>query len=264
MNIILKIIFVFVAMSLSQLIHAAHALPEFDANYAVKKFGAKLAEARYQLTHTDTGYKFMQDTKLYGFARLLGSDTVSAVSYIHQTGDQLLLQKHSYRQTGKEKNKNEDINISWQSGNKKAIGKIDGVVHSKKISLVTEVPIWEALSFQIPLMIEANKDVKEYPYNAIINGEIDTYNFVLTDIQNIRFADEDYQALHMVRIDPKKDRKLSIWLAPKLHNLPLLVENYRDGKEHSRMELESIKFTDKNILLEQASFNLDRDDEDDF
>ncbi len=143
-------------------------------------------------------------------------------------------------------------------------GKIEGVVQSKKINLVTETPVWEALSFQIPLMLEANKDIKEYPYNAVLKGEINTYNFVLTEIKNIKFAEKQYQALHMIRTDPVKDRKLSIWLAPELHNLPLLVENFRDGKEHSVMRLESIKFKNENLLSEQTSFGQLNENDDDF
>ena len=44
-------------------VFAAHALPEFNAKYAIKKYGIKLAEAHYLLTYTDKGYKFTQDTK---------------------------------------------------------------------------------------------------------------------------------------------------------------------------------------------------------
>jgi len=288
MNIVLKIFFIFLTLALSQSIFAARALPEFSANYAVKKYGAKLAEARYQLTHTESGYKFTQDTKLYGLAKWLGNDTVSAVSYIHQVDGALLLQKHSYRQTGKEKNKNENFDISWGTANteskktklaplqklekpdhkstknKITKGKISGVVRSKKINLETETPVWEALSFQIPLMIEANKDIKKYPYNAIIKGKIDTYNFILTEIKKVYFAKKEYQALHVVRTDPNRNRQLSIWLAPELHNLPLIIENYRNGKEHSKIQLESVTFKNEKPLIGEASFEPLTGDDDDF
>ncbi len=264
-----KILFILLPLTLSQNISAARALPEFSANYAVKKYGAKLAEAHYQLEHTESGYKFTQDTKLHGLAKLLGNDTVSAVSYIHKMGDRLLLQKHSYKQTGKEKNKNEEIDISWDDNNpeneKKIIkGKINGTVRSKKINIETETPVWEALSFQIPLMIEANKDVEEYPYNAIIKGKISTYNFILSKVKTVYFAKKEYQALHLVRTDPNKNRKLSIWLAPELHNLPLIIENYRNGKEHSLMLLENITFKDEKPLIGEASFEKVTEDDDDF
>ncbi len=255
--ILLKLIVLFVSTLISHNLFAQHALPEFNARYAVQKFGIKLAEATYQLSYTDTGYKFSQNTNLYGIASAFASDTISAISLIDEIGDNLLLTKHSYRQTGREKNRDEDINIQWQTYKNTRKGKITGIVRSKEINLKTDTEIWEALSFQIPLMIEANKDIKEYPYKAILKGEIDTYNFVLTSIDKISFADKEYQALQMVRTDPHKNRQLHIWLVPALHNLPIIIENYRDGKEHSRAQLESVQFNNEKPLKDQLADNDD-------
>lgn len=221
---------------------AENALPEFTAKYAIEKFGIKLAEAKYQLSYTETGYKFSQNTELYGFSAMFRDDSINAVSYVDDVNGTLLLKKHNYKQTGKEKNKDEDISIQWNSANASIAGTITGTVRSKQIKHQVTTPVWEALSFQLPLMIEANKKKKTYPYNAIIKGEVDTYNFTLTSQEETRLADEDYQTLHMLREDPDKDRQLHLWLAPELHNIPVIVENYRDGKIHSRMYLESVQF----------------------
>ncbi len=238
------------ALLFSHNIFAAHALPEFTAKYAVESYGMKLAIARYQLSYTETGYKFTQNTELYGFASMFRDDTVNAVSYVDDVNGTLLLQKHNYIQTGKEKNKNEDISIQWHNANGAMAGTISGIVRGKKIKLQVTTPVWEVLSFQLPLMLEANKEKKVYPYHAIIQGEVDTYNFDLTSQEEIRFADKSYQALHVVRKDPNKDRQLHLWLVPELHNMPVLIENYRDGKKHSRMRLESVQFNAGKILRE--------------
>ncbi|MCG6937457.1 MAG: DUF3108 domain-containing protein [Gammaproteobacteria bacterium] len=232
---------------------AARALPEFKAAYAVQKFGMKLAEAHYQLSYTDAGYKFTQNTELYGFASLFADDSISAFSLINTAGDNLLLTKYHFVQTGSDTNENEDIDILWNTYKNTLKGEITGVVKGKKINVTTDTEIWEALSFQIPLMIEAKKDVKEYPYKAILDGEIDTYNFVLTSSEKIGFAGKQYQSLHVVRSDPVKDRKLHIWLLPELHNIPVIVENYRDGKLHSRLQLESIQFGNAKPLIESRA-----------
>lgn len=245
------------ALLFSTNIFAAHALPEFTAKYAIESYGVKLAEATYQLDHTETGYKFSQNTELYGFATMFRDDTVNAVSYVDDANGTLLLKKHSYIQTGKEKNKNEDISIQWDTSNGATLGVITGIVRSKKIQLQVTTPVWEVLSFQLPLMLEANKEKKIYPYRAIIKGEVDTYNFTLTSQEEIRFADKTYQALHVIRKDPKKDRQLHLWLAPELHNMPVIIENYRDGKKHSRMRLESVQFNAGKILREKTTIDDD-------
>ena len=238
-------------------VFAAHALPEFSAKYAIKKYGIKLAEAHYLLSYTDKGYKFTQDTKLHGIAGMFASDSVSAVSYVDKIGGNLLLRKHNYIQTGREKNRDEDINILWNTHKNTLRGKITGVVRSKEIDLRTNREIWDALSFQIPLMIEADENVKEYPYRAILKGEIDDYIFVLTSSNKVTFAGKEYKIIQLVRTDPDRDRQLHIWLIPALNNIPVLIENYRDGKEHSRCQLESVSFNNGTPLSDQQIENDD-------
>jgi len=247
----LKFISLFFLLAFSNSLFAAHALPEFSAHYAIQKFGIKLAEATYQLSYTDTGYKFEQSTELYGIASAFASDTISAISYVDEIRGNLLLTKHTYIQTGREKNRNENIDILWNTYKNSLKGKITGIVRSKEINLKTDSEIWEVLSFQIPLMIEAKAEIKEYPYQAILKGEIDTYKFILTSSKKISYAGKKYQALQMVRTDPRKNRQLHIWLIPKLHNIPIIIENYRDGKEHSRMQLENVQFDADKPLIDQ-------------
>lgn len=243
----------------SQSLFAEHALPEFSARYAIKKYGIKLSEAHYQLSYTDKGYKFTQDTELHGSASVFASGTVHAISYVDQIRGNLLLQKHSYRQTGREKNRDENIDILWQTYKNTLKGKITGVVRSKKIDLRTDTEVWDALSFQIPLMIEADENIKEYPYRAILKGEIDNYIFILKSTKKVTFSNKEYKAIQLVRTDPDRDRELHVWLLPALNNLPYRIENYRDGKEHSMGQLESVSFNNGTPLAEQQT-----DDEDEF
>lgn len=251
----LKRVTLFITAFLYCSLLSAQALPEFHAKYAIQKYGMKVAEASYKLSHTDSGYKFSQNTELDGFISMFADDTVSAVSYVDEIDGELLLQKHNYTQTGREKNRNEAFSIQWNTSVKPSKGNISGEVRGKKISLETTEPVWEVLSFQIPLMIDANEKIKHYPYKALLKGKIDTYEFVLTSNKKITFADKEYNLLQMVRTDPRKKRQLHIWIAPKLHNLPVIIENYRKGKQHSRMQLESVQFDDNPILSEQDTDN---------
>jgi hypothetical protein len=251
-----RVLLVFVAVFAQNAF--AQDLPEFSARYAIQKFGIKLAEATYQLSYTDKGYKFTQNTELHGMASMFASDTVSATSYVDEIGDNLLLRKHIYIQTGREKNRDEDIDILWNTYKNTLKGKVTGVVRSKEIALHTDTEIWDMLSFQIPLMIEFDENVKEYPYRALLKGELDDYKFVMGSSKTISFAGRDYKIIQLIRTDPKKDRQLHLWLAPELNNLPVIIENYRDGKEHSRGELESVSFNNGAAL---TASNSDNDDD---
>jgi len=255
---LLRLILLSIAL-FSQNAFANRVLPEFNAKYAIQKFNIKLAEADYQLSYTDKGYKFTQNTKLFGVASMFARDTVSAVSYIDKVRNNLLLTKYSYTQTGREKNRDEDINILWNTYKNTLKGKITGVSRSKKIDLRINEEIWDVLSFQIPLMIEASENVKEYPYKAIVGGEIDDYTFVLTSNKKITFANKNYKAIQLVRTDPDRNWQIRIWLIPALNNIPVIIENYRDGKEHSRMQLESVSFNHEKPYIDQTEGSDDDD-----
>jgi len=242
---------------------AAHALPEFSARYAVKKFGIKLAEAHYQLHYTKTGYRINQNTDLYGIAVYFSNYAVAAVSHVDEDNDKLLLRKHTYTLSGSDDDRNEDIDIHWQAPKDTLDGVVSGIVRGQEIELSTDSEIWDLLSFQIPLMIEANEEVKEYTYRALLVGEINTYIFVLDDIKKVMFNDKEYNALRMVCADPDRDRQLHLWLLPELHNIPVLIEDYRDGYRRYSGQLESVSFNNEKPYIDKRTGDVN-ENEDDF
>lgn len=244
-------------------VFAIHALPEFSARYAVKKFGLKLAEAHYQLHYTKTGYRINQNTDLYGLAVYLSDYAVAAVSHVDEDGDKLLLRKHTYILSGSDDDRNEDIDILWKTPKNTLDGAVSGIVRGQEIELSTDSETWDLLSFQIPLMIEANKEAKEYTYRALLVGEINTYTFVLTEIKKVTFNDKEYDALRMVCADPDRDRQLHLWLLPELHNIPVLIEDYRNGSRRYSGQLESVSFNNEKPYIDKRTDDVN-EDEDDF
>jgi len=238
--------------------HKSFALPEFTADYAITKFGIKLADANYRLRHTEHGYHISQHTKLHGIAALFRKDKVDANSTIEMIDGQLRLQSFNYVQTGKEKNRNENLIFSYKKAKEKTSTQITGISRSEPVSIHTNETVWDILSFQIPLMIEANANKKHYPYTAVISGELDEYLFNLNATKTHEFAGKKYTLLELVRTNTENTHALHIWLAPELHNLPVIVENFRNGKLDSRMQLERVQF-DKNKSL-QAIAEIDLDE----
>jgi len=242
-------------------VDASGRLPEFTASYGIEKYGVKLAEATYTLSRTQDGYRFNQETRLSGMASLFSDDSISAVSIIEAGKNGMLLKKHRYVQTGKEKNRDEDFTIEWSRNAQGLSGRIKGVVRSQPVDLEVDKPVWDMLSFQIPLMQEASEDRKRYPYYALLKGELDTYFFDLVATEDIEFAGKKYRALKLVRVNPEKKRELRIWLLPELNNIPAVVENMRDGKQHSYMKIESVSFEGKTPIADNTGNSLDNGDD---
>jgi hypothetical protein len=242
-------------------VDASGRLPEFTASYGIEKYGVKLAEATYTLSRTQDGYRFNQETRLSGMASLFSDDSISAVSIIEAGENGMLLKKHRYVQTGKEKNRDEDFSIKWNRNSQELSGHITGVVRSQPVDLEVDKPVWDMLSFQIPLMQEASEDRERYPYYALLKGELDTYFFDLVATEDITFAGKKYRALKLIRVNPEKKRELRIWLLPELNNIPAVVENMRDGKQHSYMKIESVSFEGKTPITDTTDNSLDNGDD---
>lgn len=257
------IIFCLLSSLISSNAFATNELPEFTAKYAVKKFGIKLAEAKYRLRYTETGYKILQNTDLYGLAVYLSDYAVAAESHVDKNSDNLLLRKHVYVLSGSDEDKDENIDFLWNIEDHTIRGTASGIVRGQEINVEAMDEIWDLLSFQIPLMIEAREDLKEYSYNAILRGEINKYTFELKEIKKVTFANKEYSALRMVCPDTKRDRELHIWLLPELHNIPVLIENYREGRVHYSGSLESVQFNDDAPILDEYTEDADDDTYDD-
>ncbi len=234
-----------------------HVLPKFTARYAITKYDIKLAEAVYVLRYTRTGYIISQHTRLSGIAALFRNDKINAYSIIDKVNGQLRLQKFSYQQTGKKKNRDENILLSYNKKNNAEITTITGLSRNTPVAINTTGAVWDILSFQVPLMAEVTATKTRYPYMAVINGKLNQYTFNLTNKKKYDFANKSYQLLEMVRNNHEKTRALHIWLAPKLHNLPVVVENYRGGSLNSRMQLESVQFNNSPPLTANTDSNSD-------
>lgn len=250
--VLLRTYLVLAGLLLAGPVLATDKLPAFTAVYGVEKYGVKLAEATYTLEHTDKGYRFRQKSELHGLASMFASDTIAATSVVNDVGDRLLLKRHRYTQTGREKNRNESFHIIWKNRGETLSGHIEGTVRSKPVDLKVEKPVWDMLSFQIPLMLDASRDKKQYPYYALLKGELDTYFFDLVAIEQIELGNKSYEALKLVRVNNEKKRELRLWLIPELNNIPAIVENMRDGKQHSYMSLESLNMDGRNVLTVTA------------
>lgn len=237
------------------------ALPDFDARYAITKYGIKLAEAQYRLQATAEGYRMEQHTRLYGMAALFRHDTVDASSRIERRDGQLLLREFVYRQTGDEENHDEHLQFDYQEADgaeknappqgKRWLTRIHGTSHGKPVAIETRGEVWDVLSFQLPLMLRASRQTQDIPLMAVLNGELDQYHFRRIGETDYVFAGKTRRLLKLTRRNHDGTRELQIWLAPSLHNLPVVVENYRDGELHSRMHLESVRFDQQPELKAQ-------------
>jgi hypothetical protein len=240
-------------------VSTAKDLPhEFSAIYTLEIYNTVLARASYKLQHTDNGLFMEQSTRPAGLAALLRDDKIDVRSEMIIDKDQLLLVNYDYKHTGDDKDRDVNFKIEWLAGNNQGLnGKAVGIYEGKNVEQVVSQPVWDPLSIQIPLMIDARKNLPPHEHGLFLKGEFKYYLFENLGTDEVSFNDKQYPAIKIVGKETKRDRAMYAWLVPELHYLPVKIEQWKEGKLKSTVRLESVSFGNKSDTLsaDEADFS---------
>ena len=222
--------------------------PEFSASYTAETYGVTIARATYKLEHKNNSISFTQHSVPTGLAALFSGDELNETSYLSLHNNRLLLDEYRYIQKGK-KDRDIHLKIKWgDSTNNELSGTIGGSAGKKTIQLEINTPVWDTLSFQIPIMMDIITKTKPQEYTILVKGELKTYTFVTHGTEEIDINDTIIKTIKIERKGSNKNKPLFLWIAPSLHNLPVKIEKWKKGKPHITMLLDDAFFpSDKNL-----------------
>jgi hypothetical protein len=223
--------------------------PEFTATYTVETYGMTVARATYRLEHKNNGITFSQRSVPIGLAAILSDVEVNETAYLSLHKDQLLLDEYHYIQKDTKKNRDVHLKIKWDdSTNDKLSGTISGVAGGDTVQLEINTPVWDTLSFQVPIMMDASKNMTSYERAVLVKGKLETYEFVTHGPEEINLSDNIIKTIKIERKSTDKNKSLFLWIAPSLHNLPIKIEKWKKGKPLITMLLNNATFpSDKKL-----------------
>ena len=216
---------------------------EFSANYVLKMFGIAIARITYSLEHTESGLSITQSTRPAGIAALLRTDIIDVHSDMITSNGEVLLVNYDYKHRDDEKDRDVSFKINWQQNNNFGMtGNVTGIYEGKIIDITIDSPVWDPLSIQVPIMIDANKSMPPHVHGLFVKGEFKYYLFENHGIENIKFGGKQFSAVKIVGKETERDRAMYVWLAPELNNIPVKIEQWKEGKLKSTVLLESVTF----------------------
>ncbi len=230
----------------------------FTAQYSLEKFGTTLARATYSLGHTKDGLYMTQSTRPAGLLALFLDDELDVRSDMTIVDGKVLLTRYDYKHTGDDKDRNVWFDINWKRDSA-LNGKAKGINKGEKVDIEIHTPVWDPLSIQIPLMMDASKNLKPHQHSLFLKGEFKNYLFENHGKKTIAFNDKEYTAIKIVGRETERDRAMHTWLVPDLHYLPVKIEQWKNGKLNSTVIIESVIFNGEEIIL----FNNNNDEFDD-
>lgn len=229
---------------LTPAVSPAKELPhEFSANYALEMFGTVMARATYTLQHTEDGLTMTQSTRPAGLVALLRNDKIDVRSDMVVNNGRLLLVNYNYTHTGDKKDRNVRFKINWQTNHEQElVGKATGVYEGRDVDIQVDNPVWDPLSIQVPIMLDAGKDMPPHEHGLFMKGEFKHYLFENHGKEKVGFNGTEFTALKIVGKETQRDRAMHVWMIPELHNIPLKIEQWKNGERKSTVVLESVSF----------------------
>ena len=237
-------------MLFSSLCHASpDELPvEFQATYSLETYGIIAAKATYSLKHKSNGLEFTQFSEPVGFAALFKKDTIQETSHLSLQNGQLLLNDYTYIQKGDDKDRDVNLKIDWIVSEKKLQGQIRGTASGDTVKLNTNKPVWDTLSFQMALMKNTKEKTPDWDATILVKGQLRSYLFVTHGTEEITVGGNTLKTIKVERKGDNDNKPIFFWIAPKLSNLPVKIEKWKNGKASITMLLDAATFpADKNL-----------------
>ncbi len=206
-------------------------------------YGTVLARASYTLQHTDDGLTMTQSTRPAGLIALLRNDKIDVRSDMVVISGRLLLVNYNYSHTGDDKDRDVSFKINWQANDKQQlVGKATGVYEGSNVDIEIDNPVWDPLSIQVPIMLDANKNLPPHEHGLFMKGEFKHYLFENLGRVTVNINDTSFTAIKIAGKETKRDRAMYVWMIPELHNIPVKIEQWKNGELKSTVVLESVSF----------------------
>ena len=256
------------ALQVSYITHATaltHKLPEkFEAHYTLQVYGITLAEATHSLKHTDNGLSMAVNTRPVGLLAFLYDGHIDIRSDIAVDNGQLLLVNHDYTHSDDAERSTVRYEISRaEKDQKKTADIVTGTYKGETVTINSDQPVWDPLSIQAIIIINADKETASYEHGLLMKGEIKHYVFENQGKETIGFNGSKVTALKTAIKEADRDRVIYVWMLPDYYNIPVKYEHWKEGDLKSTLLLQNVTFENEGKTTTLA-ISHPSEDEDDF
>lgn len=206
-------------------IAAAPGLPErFSATYVLKKGFIEFGETRRTLKPSAGGrYVFESETVATGmFSFMLRGHITERSTFLLRNG---VIQpvEYFYEKIGGKKPRTARILFDWKEKT------IVNSVGDKPWSMELEPGTLDNLIYQLSLMGDISKGQREYSYRIADGGKIKIYKAIVEREEDVSTPAGNFRTIKITH--EARNRRTTLWCAPKLHNMPVKIEHIDKDEE---------------------------------
>ena len=209
---------------------AVESLTPYQAEYKVKILvlsGKLFAEVR----ETDDGFMAHSIVQASGIARLFVNGTIEESAWF-STGDQGVI-PDKYQSVDQISSDPKEMNFQFDWGQ----GQVSGTINDEEHVIELDGLVHDRVSIQYELMLDLLNN--EPSTNYILLNEDELRPIFVTNIgeKDIKVPYGKFRAVGIQHSNEEKSRVTVLWCVAELGYLPILIEQYNDGKRRVRAEL---------------------------
>ncbi|HEX2236870.1 MAG TPA: DUF3108 domain-containing protein [Gammaproteobacteria bacterium] len=225
-------------MALPTWLPAVEQIPDFSARYTVEKAGLNVISMTTSLKHSPSKLEYQSAAEPIGMAAWFFDDyRIYQYSDLKQVTERVIPLEYRYTFKGSGQNRDEQYVYDWQHhvahvnyrGEEKTLKIPNGTLDNS--------------SLQLALMLDARQGEKKITHPVISKGELKTYTFTNLGREAVETPLGAFEAIKLERRkNDEENTTYTTWYAPKLHYLPVKVENCEDGDVVLSLSLEEVRW----------------------
>lgn len=233
------IVFFLIATLSTQIAHAGKdtPLPSFTASYTIHNLTLRaLNIGTYvsKLGRIDSDqYHYEAHTRPAGMLTWLYKDQIDEQSQWRINDKSIRPLSYTYKRSGGSKHRLVELRFDW---NRRIVeNKVDG----DKWRMPIPLGALDKLSVQLAMMLDLERGKSTMEFAVADGGILKTYRFKVIGKERLVTPAGSYDTLKLERQRDNNKRSTYIWCAPKLHNLPVRIDQREEDDSKFSMILTS-------------------------
>ncbi len=213
-------------------------IPDFRTSYIIEKAAVTVVRMTVSLKRSEGKIEYHSKAEPVGMASWFFSDyKINTYSILQQVEDKVIPLEYRSIHLGSEENRNEHYRYDW----KRNLAYIDYRGEQKTLRIPNGT--LDTFSLQLALMQNAYKGAKKINYSVISRGKLKTYTCTNLGREAIETPLGRFEAVVLQRRpDDERNTTYTTWHAPRLHYLPVKIENRENGDVVLSLLLEEVEW----------------------
>ena len=186
--------------------------------------------------NTDGSYTYRSESHAIGFAAVFLKDVITETSRFDMVDGRPRALSYSYTRTGGKHDKSETIQFDWNKNT------AESVENGSKRTTPLTPGVADRFLTQLILSVDVESSKLQDEYKVLDHRKITSFNPLKLPDKTLSVPAGEYATVAVERHDKGESRLMDFWMSPKLHYLPVEIQQREPGEDTYTLTLTSVSF----------------------